>query len=54
MSYLDEREVDLLIAMPEWYPQLTTVGKKLYASPWQFSTQAGGEKVVIYAWKGHP
>lgn len=54
MSYLDEREVDLLIAMPEWYPRLTTVGKKLYASPWQFSTQAGGEKVVIYAWKGRP
>ncbi|MEN6410100.1 MAG: hypothetical protein ABFD44_10375, partial [Anaerolineaceae bacterium] len=53
-SYLDERGVDLLIAMPDWYPQLTTVGKKIYTSPWQFSTQAGGEKVVVYAWKGHP
>lgn len=53
-EYLDAKHVDYLVAIPEWYPGLTLVGKKIYTSPWSYSTQAGGDKVVVYIWKDHP
>lgn len=49
--YLDEKNVDLLMTFPDWYPKLTRGKKIIYTTGSVFSPKSGGENMVVYNWR---
>ena len=49
-AYMDQRNVDYLIAFPNWYPDLIRRGTPVFNSGGQFAPKMGQENMVIYSW----
>jgi len=49
--WLDQRQPDLLITFPLWYPTLTaSLEPPLFRTDAPFSPRAGGENMAVYRW----
>lgn len=46
--YLADKKADYLITFPNWYPYLSTLGKKVYSSDGKISPLMGGENMAIF------
>jgi hypothetical protein len=50
-GYLNEQQVDYLVAFPNWYGSLTRGLEQVYQSSGDYSVALGGENMVVYRWK---
>lgn len=50
-SYLDEKQVNYLIAFPDFYPNLIKQASPVFVSNGAFARQFGSQNMTIYRWK---
>jgi hypothetical protein len=50
-GFLDERNVDYLIALPSFYPELTQTAEPIFVSGGKFAPLQGEKNMTVYRWK---
>ena len=50
-EHLDDVGAEYLITFPSWYPELTAGRQSLFVTGAHYSPAAGGENMVVYAWR---
>lgn len=50
-GYLDDQQVDYLVAFPDWYESLENGKAIVYRSQGIYAPKAGGENMTVYRWR---
>jgi hypothetical protein len=50
--YLDKRQVDYLVAFPDWYPLLTAGREPIFSTRAPFAPALGSTNLAVYVWRG--
>jgi len=52
-QFLNQEDVDILVAFPDWYPHLTRGLPVLYFNPQGWGPRLGGSHMTVYRWVAH-